>query len=63
MPAGGGGHWSKAGAADYQGRDTEIDQGLARLRSLEPLAQPVLLSEALETRGRQLYAIALKPPS
>jgi hypothetical protein len=40
----------------------EIDQGLARLRALAPLAQPVLLSKALGTHGRKLYAIALKPP-
>ena len=39
----------------------EIDHGLARLRSLGPLAQPVLLSEALATHGRTLYAIAMKP--
>jgi hypothetical protein len=40
----------------------EIDRGLARLHSLEPLAQSVLLSEALATHGQTLYAIALKPP-
>ena len=38
----------------------EIDHGLAHLRKLEPLAQPALLSDALATHGRQLYAIALK---
>jgi hypothetical protein len=39
----------------------EIDQGLARLRRVEPLTQPVLLSDALATHGRRLYGIALKP--
>lgn len=38
----------------------EIDQGLANLRNLEPLAKPVLLSDSLMTQGRKLYAIALQ---
>lgn len=38
----------------------EIERGLARLCRLEPLARPVLLSEALTRHGRTLYAMALK---
>jgi hypothetical protein len=38
----------------------EIGRGLARLRRLEPLARPGLLSDALTRRGQTLYAIALK---
>lgn len=38
----------------------EVDRGLARLHGLKPLAQPVLLSDALATHGQKLYAMALK---